>query len=111
MTVATAAEPCLPLRAGVANFITRSDFRGIELAGTFKGIDDSEDDGDWDAGIIAGLGGQQAPSANVTLTPYGKTLTLQEITFHDQNRRGRLKALALESAVAVRRGTIVLKEN
>jgi hypothetical protein len=40
--------------------------------------------------VIAGLGGQQAPSANVTLTPYGKTLTLQEITFQDQNRKGRL---------------------
>jgi outer membrane receptor protein involved in Fe transport len=42
--------------AGVANFKTRSDFRGIEIQGSFKSIDDSEDDGDWDIGAIIGLG-------------------------------------------------------
>ena len=32
--------------AGVANFITRSDFQGLEIGGSFKDIDNS--DGDWD---------------------------------------------------------------
>ena len=42
--------------AGVANFITRSDFRGIEFQGAFKGLQDAEDEGDWDAGLIVGAG-------------------------------------------------------
>lgn len=42
--------------AGVANFITRSDFRGIEIQGAFKSVDESEDDGDYDIGAIIGTG-------------------------------------------------------
>lgn len=41
--------------AGVANFITRSDFRGLEVGGSFKDIDSS--DGDWDINAIFGTGG------------------------------------------------------
>ena len=41
--------------AGVANFITRSDFRGLEVGGSFKDIEDS--DGDWDINAIFGTGG------------------------------------------------------
>jgi len=42
--------------AGVVNFITRSDFRGIEVQGSYKDIDDSTDDGDYNIGVIAGFG-------------------------------------------------------
>lgn len=42
--------------AGVANFITRNNFRGIEIQGSWKSIEDSEDDGDYDLGAIVGLG-------------------------------------------------------
>ncbi len=41
--------------AGVANFITRSDFEGLEVGGSFKDIDAS--DGDWDINAIFGTGG------------------------------------------------------
>ena len=41
--------------AGVANFITRSDFQGLEIGGSFKDIDNS--DGDWDINAIFGTGG------------------------------------------------------
>ncbi len=41
--------------AGVANFITRSDFQGLEIGGSFKDIDAS--DGDWDINAIFGTGG------------------------------------------------------
>lgn len=42
--------------AGVVNFITRSDFRGVEFQGGFKSLDDGEDDGDCEAGVIVGFG-------------------------------------------------------
>lgn len=38
--------------AGVANFITRKDFEGVEIQGDYRFIDDS--DGDWTASILAG---------------------------------------------------------
>lgn len=41
--------------AGVANFITRSDFQGLEVGGSFKDIDAS--DGDWDINAIFGTSG------------------------------------------------------
>jgi outer membrane receptor protein involved in Fe transport len=41
--------------AGVVNFITRSDFRGIEFQGAYKGVDDADDD-DYDASGIIGFG-------------------------------------------------------
>ena len=41
--------------SGVANFITRSDFQGLEIGGSFKDIDAS--DGDWDINGIFGTGG------------------------------------------------------
>jgi outer membrane receptor protein involved in Fe transport len=41
--------------AGVVNFITRSDFRGIEFQGAYKGVDDADDD-DYDASGIVGFG-------------------------------------------------------
>ena len=41
--------------AGVANFITRSDYQGLEVGGSFKDIDAS--DGDWDINAIFGTGG------------------------------------------------------
>lgn len=40
--------------AGVTNFITRSDFRGLEVMGSFKDIQES--DGDYDFGLIMGFG-------------------------------------------------------
>ena len=39
--------------AGVANFITRTDFEGIEIQGDYRFIDDS--DGDWTASILGGI--------------------------------------------------------
>ena len=39
--------------AGVANFITRTNFEGIEIQGDYKFIDDS--DGDWTASILGGI--------------------------------------------------------
>ena len=41
--------------AGVANFITRSNFEGLEVGGSFKDIDGS--DGDWDMNAIFGTSG------------------------------------------------------
>ena len=41
--------------AGVANFITRGDFQGLEVGGSFKDLDAS--DGDWDINAIFGTGG------------------------------------------------------
>ncbi|MCZ6711163.1 MAG: TonB-dependent receptor, partial [Gammaproteobacteria bacterium] len=41
--------------AGVANFITRSDFRGIEFTGAIRDMD-ATDGTPWEAGLIAGLG-------------------------------------------------------
>ncbi len=41
--------------AGVVNFITRKNFRGIEFQGAYKDIGDSEDP-DYEAGLIIGLG-------------------------------------------------------
>jgi outer membrane receptor protein involved in Fe transport len=41
--------------AGVANFITRSDFEGLEVGGSFKDLDGS--DGDWDMNGIFGTSG------------------------------------------------------
>ena len=41
--------------AGVANFITRSDFRGIEVSAALRDMDGA-DDPNWEAGAIAGLG-------------------------------------------------------
>jgi len=41
--------------AGVVNFITRSDFRGVEFQGAFKEIPDAEDP-DYEAGLIIGFG-------------------------------------------------------
>ncbi len=43
--------------AGVANFITRSDFEGLEVGGSFKNLAGS--DGDWDANAIFGAGGDK----------------------------------------------------
>jgi len=40
--------------AGVVNFFTRSDFRGLEISGSYKNI--AESDGDWELGAIYGLG-------------------------------------------------------
>jgi outer membrane receptor protein involved in Fe transport len=40
--------------AGVVNFITRSDFRGLEISGEYKDIQDS--DGTYDLGATLGLG-------------------------------------------------------
>lgn len=40
--------------AGVANFITRSDFRGLEIMGSYTDIDES--DGDYQANAILGFG-------------------------------------------------------
>lgn len=40
--------------AGVVNFITRSNFRGVELFGNYKDIQES--DGDYEAGVIVGFG-------------------------------------------------------
>jgi hypothetical protein len=40
--------------------------------------------------ILAGVGGLQPPAANIILSASGKTLTLKEITFQDEHRRGRL---------------------
>ncbi len=42
--------------AGVANFKTRSDFRGLEFQTAFKSLDDGEDEGNYDIGFIGGLG-------------------------------------------------------
>jgi len=42
--------------AGVINFITRSDFRGIEVKGSWTDIDGADDDGNHEFGIIAGFG-------------------------------------------------------
>jgi outer membrane receptor protein involved in Fe transport len=39
--------------AGVANFITRTDFEGVEVQGDYRFIDDS--DGDWTASILGGI--------------------------------------------------------
>ncbi|MDG6080266.1 TonB-dependent receptor [Erythrobacter litoralis] len=39
--------------AGVANFITRTGFEGIEVQGDYRFIDDS--DGDWTASILGGI--------------------------------------------------------
>ena len=39
--------------AGVANFITRTDFEGLEVQGDYRFIDDS--DGDWTASILGGI--------------------------------------------------------
>ncbi|GMN01901.1 TonB-dependent receptor plug domain-containing protein [Erythrobacter sp. MTPC3] len=39
--------------AGVANFITRKNFEGVELQGDYRFINDS--DGDWTASILAGI--------------------------------------------------------
>ncbi len=44
--------------AGVVNFITRSDFRGIEFQGAYKDIEDAEDP-DYEAGLIVGFGNDQ----------------------------------------------------
>lgn len=41
--------------AGVVNFITRANFRGIELQGAYKDIEDAEDP-DYEAGLIIGMG-------------------------------------------------------
>ena len=41
--------------AGVANFITRGDFEGLEVGGSFKDLDGS--DGDWDMNAIFGTSG------------------------------------------------------
>ncbi len=41
--------------AGVANFITRSNFEGFEVSGSFQDVDGS--DGDREVGVIWGLGG------------------------------------------------------
>ncbi len=41
--------------AGVVNFITRSDFRGVEFQGAYKDIQDAEDP-DYEAGMIIGFG-------------------------------------------------------
>ncbi len=41
--------------AGVVNFITRSNFRGIEFQGTYKDVQDAEDP-DYEAGLIFGFG-------------------------------------------------------
>ncbi len=41
--------------AGVANFITRSNFEGLEIGGSFKDVDGS--DGDWDVNAIFGTSG------------------------------------------------------
>lgn len=46
--------------AGVANFITRTDFEGIEVQGDYRFIDDS--DGDWTASILGGI--NLGPDAN-----------------------------------------------
>jgi outer membrane receptor protein involved in Fe transport len=43
--------------AGVANFITRGDFEGLEVGGSFKDIDGS--DGDWDMNAIFGTSGDK----------------------------------------------------
>ncbi len=42
---------------GVVNFITRENFEGFEVAGSFMDIDSS--DGDWDIGGIYGLAGER----------------------------------------------------
>ncbi len=42
---------------GVVNFITREQFEGIEISGSFMDIEDS--DGDWDIGAIFGLAGDR----------------------------------------------------
>lgn len=39
--------------AGVANFITRTNFEGVEIQGDYRFIDDS--DGDWTASILGGI--------------------------------------------------------
>ena len=39
--------------AGVANFITRTNFEGVEVQGDYRFIDDS--DGDWTASIVGGV--------------------------------------------------------
>jgi outer membrane receptor protein involved in Fe transport len=39
--------------AGVANFITRKNFQGVEIQGDYRFIDDS--DGDWTASILGGI--------------------------------------------------------
>ena len=44
--------------AGVANFITRSEFRGIELTGAARDMDGGEHN-NWEAGVIAGFGGDR----------------------------------------------------
>ena len=44
--------------AGVVNFITRSNFRGVEFQGAFKDIPDAEDP-DYEAGVIVGFGTDQ----------------------------------------------------
>ncbi len=41
--------------AGVVNFITRNDFEGFEIGGSFQSIDGS--DGDWDINALFGTGG------------------------------------------------------
>ncbi len=41
--------------AGVVNFITRSDFRGLEILVSGKDME-GNDDGDWEGGFIAGFG-------------------------------------------------------
>lgn len=41
--------------AGVVNFITRSDFRGVEFQGAYKDIQDAEDP-DYEASVIFGFG-------------------------------------------------------
>ncbi len=43
--------------AGVANFITRSNYEGLEVGGSFKNVDGS--DGDWDINAIFGAGGDK----------------------------------------------------
>ena len=44
--------------AGVANFITRSDFKGVEVRSSVREIDAAED-ASWEASVIAGLGGER----------------------------------------------------
>ncbi len=41
--------------AGVVNFITRSNFRGLEVLASGKDME-GNDDGDWEGGLIAGFG-------------------------------------------------------
>src|SRR5690606_17362063 len=42
---------------GVVNFITRDDFEGLEVSGSYKAIDAS--DGDYGLSILGGFGGDE----------------------------------------------------